>query len=69
MSVYYHMIPLWLDFEEFDDGAAFAVTDISEREIKQFPNLEGITFNMSNDPPEELLQKLGDWGIEVNPQD
>lgn len=69
MNVYYHMIPLWLDFEEFDDGAAFAVTDISEREIRQFPNLEGITFNMSLDPPPELLRKLESWGIEVNPQD
>lgn len=69
MSVYYHMIPLWLDFEEFDDGAAFAVTDISEREIKQFPNLEGITFNMYLDPPDELVKKLEGWGIEVNPQD
>lgn len=69
MNVYGNINPLWLDFEEFDDGAMFAITDISEREIKQFPNLEGIIFNMYLDPPEELLRKLEGWGIEINPQD
>lgn len=69
MNVYGNINPLWLDFEEFDDGAMFSVTDISEREIKQFPNLEGFTFNMYLDPPEELLRKLEGWGIEINPQD
>lgn len=69
MNVYGNINPLWLDFEEFDDGAMFAITDISRREIKQFPNLDGITFNMYLDPPEELIRKLEGWGIEINPQD
>lgn len=69
LNVYGNINPLWLDFDEFDDGAMFAITDISEREIKQFPNLEGITSNMYLDPPEELLRKLEGWGIEINPQD
>lgn len=69
MSVYGNINPQWLDWEKYEDGAMFAITDISEREIKQFPNLEGITFNMYLDPPEELLRKLEDWGIEINPQD
>ena len=69
MSVYGNINPQWLDWEKYEDGATFAVTDISEREIKQFPNLEGFTFNMYLDPPEELLRKLEGWGIEINPQD
>lgn len=69
MSVYGNINPQWLDWEKYEDGAMFAITDISEREIKQFPNLEGITFNMYLDPPEELLRKLESWGIEINPQD
>lgn len=69
MNVYGNINPQWLDFTEFEDGAAFQITDISEREIKQFPNLKGITFNMYLDPPDELLRKLEDWGIEINPQD
>ena len=69
MNVYGNINPQWLDWEKYEDGAMFAVTDISEREIKQFPNLEGITFNMYLDPPEELLRKWEGWGIEINPQD
>lgn len=68
LSVYYNINPQWLDLEEYEDGSAFDITDISEREIKQFPNLKGITFNMHNDPPEALLRKLEGWGIEINPQ-
>ncbi len=68
LSVYYNINPQWLDLEEYEDGSAFDITDISEREIKQFPNLKGITFNMHNDPPEALLRKLEEWGIEINPQ-
>ena len=68
LSVYYNINPQWLDLEEYDDGSAFDITDISEHEIKQFPNLKGITFNMYSDPPKELLQKLKEWGIEINPQ-
>ena len=69
MNVYGNINPQWLDWEQYEDGAAFTVTDISEREVKQFPNLEGITFNMYLDPPDELLKKLEAWGIEINPQD
>lgn len=69
MNVYGNINPQWLDFEEYDDGAAFRITDISEREINQFPNLKGITFNMYLDPPNELLRKLESRGIEINPQD
>lgn len=69
MSVYGNINPQWLDFEKYEDGAMFAITDISEREIKQFPNLKGITFNMYLDPPEELLRRLEGWNIEINPQD
>lgn len=69
MSVYGSINPQWLDFEKYEDGAMFAITDISEREIKQFPNLKGITFNMYLDPPEELLRRLEGWNIEINPQD
>lgn len=69
MDVYGNINPQWLDWEKYEDGAMFSVTDISEREIKQFPNLEGIIFNMYLDPPEELLRKLEGWGIEINPQD
>lgn len=69
MSVYGNINPQWLDWEKYEDGAMFTITDISEREIKQFPNLEGFTFNMYLDPPDELLRKLENWGIEINPQD
>lgn len=70
LNVYGNINPQYLDFDDyFDNGAAFDITDISEREIKQFPNLEGFTFNMYHDPPEELLRKLESWGIEINPQD
>lgn len=69
MSVYANINPQWLDWTAFEDGAMFAVTDITEREIKQFPNLEGIMFNMYLKPPEELLRKLKNWNIEINPRD
>ena len=68
LDIYYNINPQWLDLDEYDDGSAFDITDISEREIKQFPNLKGITFNMHSDPPAELLRKLEEWGIEINPQ-
>lgn len=69
MRVYGNINPQWLDWEKYDDGAMFAVNDISGREIRQFPNLRGFTFNMYLDPPGELLRKLEGWGIEINPQD
>lgn len=70
LDVYFHINPQWLDFDEyFEDGKDFDIVDISEEEIKQFPNLKYITFNMYHEPPKELIEKLEGWGIEVNPQD
>ena len=69
MNVYSNINPQWLDFKQYEDGAMFTVTDISEREIKQLPNLKSITFNMYLDPPEALIRKLEGWGVEVDPQD
>lgn len=69
-DVYYHINPQYLDFDDyFEDGKDFDITDISERELKQFPRLRAITFNVCHDPPEALVQKLTRLGIEVNPQD
>lgn len=70
LDVYFHINPQWLDFDEyFEDGKDFDIVDISEEEIKQFPNLKYITFNMYHEPPKELIEKLEGWGIEVNLQD
>lgn len=67
LDIYYQINPQWLDFDDyFDDGKDFDITDISEREIRQFPNLKTITFNMYHTPSEELIQKIIGWGIEVN---
>lgn len=67
LDIYYQINPQWLDFDDyFDDGKDFDITDISEREIRQFPNLKKITFNMYHAPSEELIQKIIGWGIEVN---
>ena len=38
---------------------------ISERELKQFPNLKSITFNMYHTPPDELVDQLEAMGIKV----
>lgn len=69
-DVYYQINPQWLDFDEyFEDGKDFDIMDISEREIRQFPKLASITFNMCHTPPEELVQKIVGWGIEVHLSD
>lgn len=66
LDVYYQINPQWMDFDEyFEDGKDFDITDISEREIRQFPNLASITFNMYHAPSGELVEKLKNWGIEV----
>ena len=66
LDVYYHINPQWLDFEEyFDDGADFDILAISERELKQFPNLKSIVFNMYHTPPDALISQLEESGIEV----
>lgn len=70
-EIYYQINPQQsLDFDEyFEDGKDFDITDISEKELRQFPNLEAITFNMYHEPPEALVRKLESWGIEVTVQD
>ena len=66
LDIYYQINPQWGDFDCFEDGAAFDIKDITEREIRQFPNLkEALFFNMYHDPPEALLQKLEGWGYAV----
>lgn len=66
LDVYYHINPQWLDFEDyFDNGADFDITAISERELKQFPNLKSIVFNMYHLPPDALISQLEESGIEV----
>ncbi len=66
LEVYYQINPQWMDFDEyFEDGKDFDITDISEREIRQFPNLASITFNMYHTPSEELVEKLKRWGFQV----
>lgn len=70
LDVYYQINPQWMDFDEhFEDGKDFDITDISEREIRQFPNLAIIIFNMYHTPPKALVEKLKSWGIEVRVQD
>ena len=66
LDVYYQINPQWGDFDCFEDGAAFDIKDITEREIRQFPNLKAVLlFNMYHDPPEALIQKLEGWGYTV----
>lgn len=60
LEVYYQINPQWMDLD---------ITDISERELRQFPNLTSITFNMYHAPSEELVEKLKSWGIEVHTSD
>lgn len=70
LEVYYQINPQWMDFDEyFEDGKDFDITDISERELRQFPNLTSITFNMYHIPSGELVEKLKSWGIEVRTSD
>jgi len=67
LDVYYNINPQWLDYDEyFEDGKMFDVTDISEQEIKQFPNLKRIVFNMYHDAPASLIEKLHKWGINTD---
>lgn len=67
LDVYYQINPQWLDFDDyFDDGADFDIVAVSERELKQFPNLKSFTFNMYHMPPDEVIEQLEALGIEVN---
>ena len=70
LDVYYNINPQWQDYDEyFEDGKMFDVTDISEAEIKQFPNLKSIVFNMYHDAPAALIGKLHGWGIETEAEE
>lgn len=69
-EIYYQINPQWEDFDEyFEDGKDFDITDVSQRELRQFPNLKSVFFNMYHNPPEELVRKLESWGIEVTAAD
>lgn len=64
LEIYYQINPQWGDFDKyFENGKAFDITEITEREVRQFPSLKEFLFNMPNDPPEELLRQLNQWGI------
>ena len=64
MEIYFQLNPQWLDFgERFE--ADFDITEVSEREVKQFPNLKSITFNMYHTPPEKLVKQLEGFGLVV----
>lgn len=66
LEIYYQINPQCLDFDEyFEDGRDFDITEISEEELRQFPRLTRITFNRYRDPPEALVRKLRERGIEV----
>ena len=67
LDVYYQINPQWLDFEDyFDDGADFDIVEVSERELRQFPNLKSVTFNMYHTPPDAVIEQLEALGIEVD---
>jgi len=64
LEIYDQINPQWGDFDEyFQNGKSFDITEVTEREVRQFPNLKGFFFNMTNDPPEALLRRLNQWGI------
>lgn len=64
LEIYFQINPQWLDFDaEFE--ADFDITAVSERELKQFPNLKSITFGMYHTPPEQLVKFLEGFGLEV----
>ena len=58
-DIYSQIIPFWDGEDDY-----FDVNDISEREIKQFPNLKKMTIFPSKDNS-ILIDKLKNWGIEA----
>lgn len=65
-KVYYNINPQWLDFDDyFENGKMFMITDVSEEELRQFPNLKTFVFNMYDEPAEELVEKLNKHGCKV----
>ncbi|NBI68494.1 hypothetical protein D1646_17210 [Pseudoflavonifractor sp. 60] len=68
MEIYFQINPQWLDFDEIFE-ADFDITAVSEREVKQFPNLKSVTFNMYHTPPEKLVKQLRGLGLEVTVAD
>ena len=69
-SVYYNVNPQWQDYDDyFENGKMFMITDVSENEMKQFPNLKTFIFNMYDEPAPELVAKLKKHGYEVEVND
>lgn len=69
-SVYYNVNPQWQDYDDyFENGKMFMITDVSEEEMKQFPNLKTFIFNMYDEPAPELVAKLKKHGYEVEVND
>lgn len=69
-SVYYNVNPQWQDYDDhFENGKMFMITDVSEEEMKQFPNLKTFIFNMYDAPSPELVAKLKKHGCEVEAND
>ena len=67
LDIYYQINPQWSDFDEyFEDGRAFDITAITERELEQFPRLKEFIFNMYHEPPEALIQQLHRRGIDTD---
>ncbi len=66
-EIYHQINPKWPDLEDYlHTERLFDITDISEREVRQFPNLRSITFDMYNTPPDRIVSKLLSWGIGVD---
>ena len=65
LDIYYQINPQWGDFACFEDGDAFDIKEITEKEIGQFPRLKEFLFNMYHDPPEALLRQLRRRGIDT----
>lgn len=64
LEIYFQINPQWLDFDgHFEKD--FDITAVSEREVRQFPNLRSVTFDMYHTPPERLVEQLRGFGLEV----
>lgn len=59
-EIYTQIIPFWDGEDDF-----FDVRDISENEMKQFPNLKRITL-LPSEGNNQLIEKLKNYGIEAD---
>lgn len=64
LEIYFQINPQWLDFDGCFEKD-FDITAVSEREVRQFPNLRSVTFDMYHTPPEALVERLRGFGIQV----